>query len=391
MIAPHIRNMGFDEYLATIQQFTDEELIPGEPEMVRLGHVPERLVMRMAEIGLFGLTLPREHGGLGWTVEQQALLTFEFTRASAVYRSRFSTTIGLVSQAIADYGTDTQHKTYLEAMANGDCVASFALTEQEAGTDASAVRTTATAMADGYVLNGSKRFITNGAWADVLLVFARTDPDERALSAFLVDRAASGITTRLPEQMNGHAEGPVAEIDLTDVHVGREALLGGFEGGGLKHALRGINQARTHVAATAVGQATRMLREASEHTACRHQFGQQIAEFGAVQTMLGRSYAELEAGRALVLDCAREFDRGVPPKERIAAAKLYCTEMASEVADRAVQVLGGEGIVGDNPVPRMWRDVRALRIYEGSSQLHERNLARALPGLLDTTNDLLTS
>ncbi|MEU5846317.1 acyl-CoA dehydrogenase family protein [Saccharopolyspora shandongensis] len=385
MIDPSIRDMGFDEYLAAVRRFTDEELIPGEPEMVRLGHVPEHLVDRIAEIGLFGLTLPREHGGLGWTVEQQVRLTFEFTRASAVYRSRFSTTIGLVSQAIAAYGTATQREKYLDAMANGNCVASFALTELEAGTDATAVRTTARATVDGYVLNGSKRFITNAAWADVLLVFARTAPAGRALSAFLVDRTAPGVTTRLPEQMNGHAEGPVAEIELENVHVDRDALLGGTEGNGLKHAMRGINHARTHVAATAVGQASRILHEASDYAAGRHQFGHPIAEFGAVQAMLGRSYAELEAGRALVLDCAREFDRGVPPKERISAAKLYCTEMASEVADRAVQVLGGEGIVGHNPVPRMWRDVRALRIYEGVSQLHERNLARALPALLTTT------
>lgn len=386
VIDSDIRGMDFDEYLATVRRFTDEELIPGEAEMVRLGHVPEKLVTRMAEIGLFGMTLPREHGGLGWTVEQQVRLTFEFTRASAVYRSRFSTTIGLVSQAIAAYGTETQRKTYLEAMANGDCVSAFALTEQEAGTDATAVRTTAQPTSDGYVINGSKRFITNGAWADMLLVFARTDPEDRALSAFFVDRTAPGVTTRLPEQMNGHAEGPVAEIELTDVHVDRDALLGGVEGSGLKHAMRGINHARTHVAATAVGQAARILHEAADHAARRHQFGQPIAEFGAVQSMLGRSYAELEAGRALVLECAREFDRGMPPKERISAAKLYCTEMASEVADRAVQILGGEGIVGANPVPRMWRDVRALRIYEGASQLHERNLARALPWLLDATD-----
>ncbi|MEE2058584.1 acyl-CoA dehydrogenase family protein [Rhodococcus artemisiae] len=382
MIDNAIRGMEFDEYLDTIRRFTDDELIPGEREMVRLGHVPEPLVRRMAELGLFGITLPRGHGGLGWTVEQQVRLTFEFTRASVVYRSRFSTTIGLVSQAVATFGTDVQRERYLTAMANGDCVAAFALTEAAAGTDATAVRTTARRSGDGYVLNGSKRFITNGAWADVLMVFAVTDESNGALSAFLVDRTAPGVTTRLPEQMNGHAEGPIAEIVFDNVRVERDAVLGGTEGSGLRQAMRGINHARTHVAATAVGQAARLLDEASTHATRRHQFGQAIAEFGAVQSMLGRSYAELEAGRALVLDCAREFDLAGPPKERISAAKLYCTEMASEVADRAVQVLGGEGIVGDSPVPRMWRDVRALRIYEGASQLHERNLARALPALL---------
>lgn len=381
-IAAHLRDLDFAEYHATIRRFTDEELIPREPEMVRHGAVPEDLVARMAELGLFGITLPREHGGLGWGMAQQVLLTFEFTRASVVFRSRFSTTIGLVSQATAEYGTDVQRRDFLPAMAGGDLVASFALTEEAAGTDATAVTTVATPTGDGYRLTGSKRYITNGAWADLLLVFARTDPEDRALSAFFVDRTAPGVTTRLPERMNGHAEGPVAELQFDDVELDRDALLGTETGVGLKQAMRGINHARTHVAATAVGQATRMLAEASAHAERRRQFGQPIGDFGAVQSMLGRSYAELEAGRALVLDCAREFDAGTPPKDRIAAAKLYCTEMASQVADRAVQVLGGEGIVGDHPVPRMWRDVRALRIYEGASQLHERNLARALPTLL---------
>ncbi|MFC9787003.1 acyl-CoA dehydrogenase family protein [Rhodococcus sp. NPDC127528] len=374
--------MPFDEYLSLVREFTESELIAREPEMVRAGAVPDDLVRRMAEIGLFGLTLPAEYGGLGWSVEQQVLLTLEFTRASAVYRSRFSTNIGLVSQAVFEYSTPAQRERYLAAMAAGDLVAAFALTEPEAGSDASGLQTTARRTADGYVLDGHKRFITNGAWADVLLVFARTDPDDAAMSAFFVDRTAEGVSVSLPERMNGHAEGPVAEIELVGVRVGPDALLGGIEGQGLRHALRGINHARTHVAATAVGQATRILTEANRHATRRTQFGQPVAEFGAVQAMLGRSYAELEAGRALVLQCAREFDAGTPPREKISAAKLYCTEMASVVADRAVQILGGEGIVGDHPVPRMWRDVRALRIYEGASQIHERNLARALPALL---------
>lgn len=379
-----LRNLEFDEYLRMITEFTDQELIPTEDEMVMAGAVPERLVMRMAELGLFGITLPREVGGLGWNVEQQVRLTREFTRASVVYRSRFSTTIGLVSQALLAYGTDEQRSRYLRDMANGDCVAAFALTEKSAGSDATAVQTTATRDGSDYLLSGSKRFITNGAWADVLLVFARVDPKRPELSAFFVERRAPGVKTALPDQMNGHAEGPVAEVSLTDVRVPFSALLGGVEGQGLRHAMRGINHARIHVAATAVGQSQRALQEASRHAGERCQFGQPLAQFGALQSMLGRSYAELEAGWALVLDCAREFDRVGPPRHRISAAKLFCTETASVIADRALQVLGGDGIVGSGPVQRIWRDVRALRIYEGASQVHERNLARALPTLLGT-------
>lgn len=383
MIDPRVRTLDFETYRQVIRDFTDDELIPREHEMVAAGAVPPDLVRRMSELGLFGITLPTSVGGLGWTVEQQVLLTFEFTRSSAVYRSRFSTSIGLASQILLEYGTDAQRERYLPAMAAGECVMAFALTEEYAGSDASAVRTTATRTRGGYVIDGEKRYITNGGWADVLVVFARTE--DGGVSSFLVDRDTPGVQTRLPELMNGHAEGPVAEVSLRAVRVDADRLIGGAEGLGMTHAMRGINQARTHVAATAVGQATRLLTEAVRHADEREQFGQPLAEFGAVQAMLGRSYAELEAGRSMILDCAREFDAGTPPRHRISAAKLYWTEMASVVADRAVQVLGGAGIVGEHPVPRMWRDVRALRIYEGASQIHERNLARALPTLLSTT------
>ena len=228
------------------------------------------------------------------------------------------------------------------------------------------------------MLDGHKRYITNGAWADALLVFARTDDGTSSeVTAFVVDARTPGVTTRLPEQMNGHAEGPVAEIDLHGVRVDEDAVLGGRVGGGMAAAMRGINHARLHVAATCVGQADRMLDEAARHVTGRHQFGAPLADLGVVQAELGRCYADLEAGRALVVDAARAFDTGKIPRQRISAAKLFCSEMAGRVADRCVQLLGGEGIVGSHPIPRMWRDVRALRIYEGASAIHERNLGRA--------------
>jgi len=375
VILDEIRDMDFASYLKMVRLFTDEELIPGEGRMVRAGHVPPELVERMALLGLFGITLPREYGGLAWTVEEQVLLTLEFTRASCVYRSRFSTTIGLCSQLLLDHGTEAQRDVYLPKMSAGECVSSFALTEPEAGSDAGNMQTRAVRDKDSYVLNGHKRYITNGAWADLLVVFARA---EMGPSVFLVAKGTPGVSTRLPERMNGHEAGPVAEIELVDVRVSADNLVGGVEGTGLRMALRGINHARTHVAATAVGQATRLLTSATQHAMTRKQFGTPLVDQGAVQAMLGRSYAELAAGRALVLECARAFDRGPIPHHQIAAAKLFCTEMAGDVADRAMQILGGEAIVGDSPVPRIWRDLRAMRIYEGTSQIHERNLTRHL-------------
>ncbi|KRF10408.1 acyl-CoA dehydrogenase family protein [Nocardioides sp. Soil796] len=381
MIAPEIHDLDFDGYRKLIAEFTQDELIPAENEMVAAGAVPERLIQRMGELGLFGITIPREYGGLGWSMEQQVLLTFEFTRASCVYRSRFSTVIGLCSQGILDHATDEQRQELLPRMAAGELVTAFALTEEGAGSDAANLTTTAERRGDVYVLNGSKRYITNAAWADAFVVFARTDPNQpgaNGVSAFIVDAATPGVTTALPEIMNGHAEAPVGEIHFEDVEVPAANLLGGVEGTGLTMALRGINHARMHVAATCVGQATRILEETTAHVNGREQFGSALSELGAVQATLGESFAEMEAGRALVIESARSFDTGVIPRHRIAAAKLYGSEMASRVADRCVQLLGGEGIVGPHPVPRMWRDVRALRIYEGSSPIHERNLGRAM-------------
>ncbi|MGW6461169.1 acyl-CoA dehydrogenase family protein [Streptomyces sp. NPDC055078] len=378
---PAFTGVDFETHLAAVAAFTEDELIPAEADMVALGRVPESIMERIAELGLFAISIPPAYGGLGWGMAQQVRLTLEFTRASCVYRSRFSTVIGLCSQAILDHGTEEQRREMLPPMATGDRVTAFALTEEEAGSDATNLRTTARREGDTWVIDGGKRYITNGHWADDLLVFARTEPEAEGaagVSAFLVDASAPGVTTRLPEQMNGHAEGPVAEIDLDAVVVPADRLLGGARGQGLAAALRGINHARLHVAATCVGQATRMLEETTRHVNGRKQFGGPLSDLGVVQADLGRCFADLEAGRALVLEAARAFDTGSVPRHRIAAAKLYCSEMASRVADRCVQLLGGEGIVGPHPVPRMWRDVRALRIYEGSSPIHERNLGRAM-------------
>lgn len=268
MIDPAVEGLGFEEYLQRIAEFTDTELIPSEPEMVADGAVPQHIVERMARLGLFAVSIPRRYGGLEWSMSQQVRLTFEFTRASCVYRSRFSTVIGLCSQAILDHGTEDQRRRLLPAMAAGELVTAFALTEAEAGSDAAHLATTATRQGENYVIEGEKRYITNAAWADAFLVFARTDPNEpgaEGISAFIVDAQSPGISTALPEMMNGHAEAPVGEIFFRNTRVPAGNLLGGIEGRGLTQALRGINHARLHVAATCVGQATRMLEETTAY------------------------------------------------------------------------------------------------------------------------------
>lgn len=363
----------FPSYLEEITQFTDEELIPAEAEMVRTGEVPPRIVGRMASLGLFGMSIPRQFGGLGWSMEEQVRLTMEFTRASCVYRSRFSTTVGLASQIILDFGTKEQRARYLPRMARGECVGAFALTEPQAGSDASALQTVAEKTATGWSIKGRKRFITNAAWADLLLVAAKCTS---GYGIFLVDGRAPGVTSTAASRMNGHEAGPVAEVFLDDVAVSSDAIVGGTASSNLRMALRGLNHARLHVAGTAVGQSTRLLEEAARHVAGRSMFGQKMSEMAVIQARLGRCYAEALAVRALALECARAFDAGTVSPVALSAAKLTATETAFKVADTVLQMLGGEGIVGDSPVPRMWRDIRALRIYEGASEIHERNIGR---------------
>lgn len=369
----------FADYLARVRAFTQEVLRPHEAALETELCVPEAIVAEMRELGLFAITLPRDWGGLGWTMEEQVLLTMEFTQASAAYRARFSTTIGLCAQVVLDYGTEAQKQRFLPEMASGRITAAFALTEEEAGSDAGSLKTRAARAGNGYRIDGSKRYITNAPDADLFVVMARTGAPQdghAGISVFLVERETPGVSVGAPEALMGQAGSRVAEIQFDDCRVPGDALLGGQEGNGLKIALRGINHARTHVAATAVGQAIRLIEEMVAYAKGREQFGQPIAEFQAVQTMIGESQAELSAARALTLDVARRFDAGPVPFTEIACAKLFATEMVCRVADRAVQVLGGMGYMTKHAVSRLYRDVRLLRIYEGTSQIHQLNIAR---------------
>lgn len=374
-----IRSMDFATYLDTIRRFTQHELIPAEDRTWADNRIPDALVQRMRDLGLFGISLPRALGGLDWSMEEQVRLTMEFTQASAAFRSRFSTTIGLCSQTLNEYGTPAQREAFLPDMAAGRVTASFALTEEQAGTDAANIATRAVREGDHYVIDGAKRYITNAPIADLYLVMAKTgEGTSEDMSVFLVDRATPGVTASEPYAMMGQRGSDVGGIVFDKVRVPASRLLGGEEGGGLKKALRGINHARTHVAATAVGQAQRLLDEALAYAARREQFGQKIHEFQAIQVLLGESYSELAAARALVLDVARRFDEQPRPHVDIAAAKLFATEMVGRVADRAVQVLGGAGFMDDQPIARFYRDVRLFRLFEGTSQINQINIARAM-------------
>ena len=374
----------FDEHLLAVRELSQKVLKPAEKRLNRTDGIPDDLTNALKEIGLFGISIPKEYGGLGYTMEEQVRLTLEFCQASCVYRSRFSTTIGLTSQAILDFATDEQKQKYLPAMALGNCTGAFALTEPEAGSDAGALTTTAIKNGNvGWILNGEKRYITNAPQADVFLVMARTESnstDSNGISAFLVDATQPGIKIGEPPKMLGNEGSHVCYVWFEDCQVPFESLVGNVEGRGLKAALRGINHARLHVAATCVGQAIRIIDEMTSYASKRQQFGQPIGKFGQIQALLADSQSEMVAGRALCLDCAKTFDKGKEiPFTDIASAKLFCSEMVSRVADRAVQIMGGLGYMEDlSDVPRLFRDVRLFRIFEGASQIQQANIAKAM-------------
>lgn len=372
-----------DFYLGRIRRLVDETLIPAEPRLDGLETLPEDLTEALRQAGLFGISIPRAYGGLGLTMEEQVRVMLEVTRASAVFRARFSTTIGLGSQPILFNGTEAQRQAWLPRMASGAVTAAFALTERDNGSDAGGLTTAARRDGGEYVIDGSKRYITNARQADMFVVMARTDPasrDAAGISAFIVPADTPGLRCGAADRKMGQDGSSTSEVFFEGVRVPASALIGGREGGGFKTAMRGINHARLHVAVTCAGQAERLIDEALRHVTVRHQFGRTLGEFQLVQGMLADSRAETLAARCMILETARTFDRageaigGIVAD--IACCKYFASEMVCRVADRAVQVHGGAGYMRGSAVERLYRDVRLFRIFEGASQVQQTIIAR---------------
>jgi acyl-CoA dehydrogenase len=371
----------FATYLDAIHELTETVLRPNEHRLTQEDGVPDDLTDELRRHGLFAMTLPVEYGGLGLNTEQQVQLQMAITRASCVYRARFSTTVGLVCQGILQHGTDDQKNAYLSRMASGEITGAFALTEESAGSDAAGVATMAQLDGNAYVLNGTKRYITNANIADLFVVMARTSKDDKSasgMSAFLVEKGAPGMEILPIDGKMGQDGAPTAEMTFTNCRVPVSALVGAKEGIGFKVAMAGINTARLHVACTSVGQAERLIEEALNYAVKREQFGQSIAEFQSVQNMLADCRAETLAAKCMILETARKIS-GPPGKNLradISCCKYFATEMVSRVADRAVQILGGAGYLSNHCVERLYRDVRLLRLFEGTSQIHQGIIAR---------------
>ncbi|ODP36685.1 acyl-CoA dehydrogenase family protein [Sphingomonas turrisvirgatae] len=367
----------FDALLDTVRRFVAERLRPLEAEVEAADAIPASLVAEMKELGLFGLSIAEEYGGLGLTMAEEARVAIEMGRTTPAFRSTFGTNVGIGSQGLVMAGTPEQKAQWLPGIASGEIVTSFALTEPDVGSDSGAVKARAVRDGDTYRLSGTKRYITNADKASLFTVMARTsdDPGARGVSAFLVPRDLPGISVGEPEKKMGQKGAKVADVIFDDVPVPAANRLG-EEGEGFKIAMRVLDRGRLHISAVCVGVAERLIADCVAYASERRQFGKAIAEHQLIQAMIADSKTEALAARALVLETAAAKDAGKDVVLESAAAKLFASEMVGRVADRAVQIFGGAGYIADYGIERLYRDVRLFRIYEGTSQIQQLIIAR---------------
>ncbi|WP_250461933.1 acyl-CoA dehydrogenase family protein [Microbulbifer litoralis] len=367
------------QLLDTIARFVRERLVPAESQVAEADAIPEALVEEMKALGLFGLTIPEAYGGLGLTMEEEALVAMELGRTSPAFRSLVGTNNGIGSAAIVFDGTGAQRRRYLPRYASGELIGAFCLTEPDVGSDAASVRTAAVRDGDYYHINGCKRFITNAPRAGTFTVMARTDPSikgARGVSAFIVDADTAGISLGPKDKKMGQAGAHTCDVIFEDARVPAENLIGGREGEGFVTSMKVLDRGRLHIAALCVGTAERLLDDALHYAAERRQFGKPIGEHQMIQAMLADSRTEAYAARSMVLDAARQRDGGQPTNTLASCCKLFATEMVGRVADRAVQIHGGAGYIADYGVERFYRDVRLFRLYEGTSEIQRMLIAR---------------
>ncbi|MCG6656963.1 acyl-CoA dehydrogenase [Halomonas campisalis] len=368
-----------NQLLDTISRFVRERLIPNEARLAEDDAVPPELLAEMKEMGLFGLSIPEEYGGLGLTMEEEALVAMEIGKTSPAFRSVFGTNNGIGAQGILIDGTPEQKERYVPPLATGEILSSFCLTEPDVGSDAASLRTTAVRDGDHYILNGTKRYITNGPEADLFTVMARTDPDNKGaggISAFIVEGDTPGLERGPADNKMGQKGAHTCDIIFNDCRVPAENIIGGREGQGFKTAMKVLDRGRLHISAVCVGVADRLVAESLSYAMERQQFGVPLSGHQLIQAMLADSKTEAYAGRTMVLDAARRKDAGEDVSTLASCAKLFCAEMVGRVADRAVQVHGGAGYMAEYAVERFYRDVRLFRIYEGTTQIQQLVIAR---------------
>jgi acyl-CoA dehydrogenase len=356
-------------------------VMPAEAGIDESDEIPPRLIAQAKEMGLYGYALPSQYGGLGLSVEQQVRVTIEVGYTSPAFRSLFGTNNGIAGQVLVLAGTEQQRERWLPRLASGEVVASFALTEPDAGSDPSRMTTSARAEDGDWVIDGLKRYITNAPMADVFMVFARTDPHAppgRGIGVFIVPAGTAGVTVAARDHKMGQAGAWTADVVFAEARVPGDALVGEEAQAGYATAMRSLAHGRLVIAAMCVGVAARLIDESVTYASERSQGGHPIGEYQLVQAMLADSQTEYMAARALVLDAAVQYDNGADRRLAPSAAKYFASEAVGRIADRAVQIHGGSGYIRGVPVERLYRDVRLFRIYEGTSQIQQLVIAREL-------------
>lgn len=368
-----------DQLLDTIRNFVKKELVPIEHQVDETKEIPESIIDQMRDLGLFGLTIPEEFGGLGITMEEEIYVAFELGQTSPAFRSLIGTNNGIGSSGILIDGTEAQKQKYLPDYASGKIIGSFCLTEPDSGSDAASLKTSAVKDGDYYILNGTKRFITNAPRASTFTVMARTNPDIKGasgISAFLVESNIEGLSLGKIDKKMGQHGSYTCDVIFENCRVHQDQLIGGVEGVGFKTAMKVLDKGRLHIGAYSVGIAERMLEDALNYAIERKQFGQPIANFQLIQAMLADSKAEIYAAKCMVIDAAKRRDAGKNISTEASCAKMFATEMCGRVADRCVQIHGGSGYISEYAIERFYRDVRLFRLYEGTTQVQQIIIAK---------------
>lgn len=378
-------NESFALLRAAVQRFIDQRLVPAEDIVEETNDIPADVLSDMKNLGLFGISIPEQYGGIGLSMSQECDVVYDLGHTALAFRSAFGTNVGIGSQGILMDGTEAQKAYWLPKFATGEMTVSFALTEPDAGSDAAALQTRAVKDGDSYVLNGSKRFITNADRASVFTLMARTGGEgAQGITAFIVPADSPGLAVGKPDKKMGQRGTRTSDVILDDVRVSADNIIGGEPGKGFYTAMKVLDRGRLHLAALACGMADRLIRDAVAYAKDRKQFGQPIAQFQLIQAMLADSQADLYAATSMVKDCAQKYDAN-PVGQRnddlsmaASCTKMFCTEMVGRIADRAVQIHGGSGYINEYKVERFYRDVRLLRLYEGTTQIQQLIIAKHL-------------
>jgi alkylation response protein AidB-like acyl-CoA dehydrogenase len=364
------------------KDFVAREITPHVVEWDRAENVDRSIVKKLGSLGFLGLTVPEEYGGSGGDHLAYCLVTEELGRGDSSVRGIVSVSLGLVAKTIATWGDEEQKRQWLPRLTAGEAIGCFGLTEPGTGSDAGNLTTKAVRDGDSYVINGTKMFITNGTWADVVLLFARTDdtPGHKGISAFLVPTDTPGLTRRTIHGKLGLRGQATAEVVLEDVRVPAATLLCP-EGKGFSVAMSALAKGRMSVAAGCVGIAQAALDAAVGYAGEREQFGKSIASYQLVQELISDIAVDVDAARLLTWRVADLIDRGEDFATAASKAKLFASEAAVRAANNALQVFGGYGYIDEYPVGKLLRDARVMTLYEGTSQIQKLIIGRALTGV----------